>query len=63
MLKSGAVGSVNYNVETVNGVVYLFGIASSQQELEQVTTLARTIDGVRRVVSHVMLKDDSRRRI
>ena len=63
LLRSGAVGSVNYNVETVNGVVYLFGIARSQQELERVTTLARTIAGVRRVVSHVMLKDDSRRRI
>ncbi len=63
LLQSGAVSSVNYNVETVNGVVYLFGIAGSQQELERVTTLARTIAGVRRVVSHVMRKDDSRRRI
>ena len=53
--------SINYSVETVNGTVYLIGIAQSEAELELVTAHARTIEDVKRVVSHVVLKDDSRR--
>ena len=62
LLQDGDVDNVNYNVETVNGVIYLIGIAQNQQELERVTAHARTISGVNKVVSHVMLKDDTRRR-
>ncbi len=53
--------SINYNIETVNGTVYLVGIAQDQTELDRVTNHARTIPYVRRVVSHVILKDDPRR--
>ena len=53
--------SVNYDVETVNGTVYLLGIAQDEDELEQVKEHARSVDGVERVVSHVIMKDDPRR--
>lgn len=53
--------SVNYNIETVNGTVYLIGLAQDQTELTKVSGHARTIEDVKRVVSHVMLKDDPRR--
>ena len=49
--------AINYNVDTVNGVVYLIGIAQSQAELKRATNHARAIPYVRRVVSHVRLKD------
>ena len=62
LLNASGVDTVNYNVETVNGVIYLIGIAQSQQELEQVTELARNISGVRKVVSHVVMKDGTRRK-
>lgn len=61
MLGDGGVNDINFNVETVNGVIYLLGIAQNQQELEAVTNHARTIAGVQRVISHVRLKDDPRR--
>ncbi len=61
MLGDGGVNDINYNVETVNGVIYLLGIAQNQQELEAVTNHARTISGVQKVISHVRLKDDPRR--
>lgn len=51
------VRSINYSIETVNAVVYLMGIARSQEELEAVTTIASTVRGVKRVVSHARLKD------
>lgn len=53
---------INYSIETVNGVVYLIGIGQTDAEITKVTDHARTIKGVRRVVSHVWLKTDTRRR-
>ena len=53
--------SVNYDVSTVNGTVYLLGIAQDEGELEQVKEHARRVDGVKHVVSHVIMKDDPRR--
>lgn len=50
------VRSINYNIDTVNSVVYLFGIAQSQSELDQVTDIASRIKGVKQVVSHVRIK-------
>ncbi|NQV45625.1 MAG: BON domain-containing protein [Rhodospirillales bacterium] len=49
--------AINYSVETVNSVVYLIGIAQDQVELDRVLAHARSIDRVRRVISHVRLKD------
>lgn len=48
--------AINYNVETVNGVVYMIGIAQDRGELERTANHARTIPHVRQVVSHVRLK-------
>ena len=53
--------SINYNVETINGAVYIIGIAQSQDELDRVINHARTIAHVRRVVSHVQMKGDPKR--
>jgi len=53
--------SINYSVETVNGVVYLMGIAQDEAELERVRNHARQLPYVRRIVSYAMLKDDPRR--
>ena len=53
--------SVNYDIETVNSTVYLMGIAQDEEELELVKEHARGIEGVERVVSHVIMKDDPRR--
>ncbi len=55
------VGHLNYSVETVNSVVYLFGIARSEAELARVVEHARAVEDVERVVNHVILQDDPRR--
>jgi osmotically-inducible protein OsmY len=62
MLTDKHVLQINYSVETINGVVYLLGIAQTQEELDRVTNHARNISGVQRVVSYVRLKDDPKRR-
>lgn len=61
LLTDTKVSSVNYNVETVDGVVYLTGLARSKKELERAAWHARRVDGVKRVVSHVLTIDDPRR--
>jgi len=50
--------SINYNIDCVNGTVYLMGIAQDQDELNRVIHLARDISGVADVVSYVRLKSD-----
>jgi len=49
--------AVNYAIETVGGVVYMIGIAQNKEELDRVISHARNIEYVRKVVSHVRLKD------
>ena len=48
--------SINYNIDTVNGVVYLVGSARAQSELDRVIDYARNVAGVRRVVSYVKIR-------
>ncbi len=61
LMFNGDVKSVNYTVEVENGVVYLFGIAQDQTELDRVIASARDISDVKKVINHVVLKDDPRR--
>ncbi|MFV9875141.1 MAG: BON domain-containing protein [Rickettsiales endosymbiont of Dermacentor nuttalli] len=49
--------SVNYNIETIEGIIYLLGIAQNKEELDKVTYLASTIPNVKKVMSFVRLKD------
>ena len=53
--------SINYSVETVDGTVYLMGIAQNGSELQRVQDHARNLAYVRKVVSYVRLKDDPKR--
>lgn len=47
--------SINYSIDTIQGVVYLIGAAQSQAELNKVIDIARSISDVRRVVSYVKI--------
>lgn len=57
-----AITAINYSVDTVNYTVYLFGIAQDKSELDRVINHARNVKFVRRVVNHVLLKSDPRRK-
>ena len=48
--------AVNYFLETVNGIVYLLGVAQNQEELNIVKAHARGLSYVRRVISHVRMR-------
>lgn len=49
------VNSINYNIDVVQGTVYLMGVAQNQAELNEALSAARVISGVKGVVSYVKL--------
>ena len=49
--------NLNYSVEVVNGIVYLIGIAQSQEELNSVIDISENTYGVQNVINYVRLKD------
>lgn len=49
------ISSLNYSIDTVQGVVYLMGVAMNARELERVQEVARTIPNVKQVVSYVKM--------
>lgn len=53
--------AINYDIVTVDGIVFLLGIAQDQDEIDRITQYARNVRYVRGVVSHVLLKDDPNR--
>lgn len=63
LLADPDISSVNYNVETVDKVVHLTGLARSRRELAEAIDHAATIPGVVKVVSHVLTIDDPRRQM
>jgi osmotically-inducible protein OsmY len=48
-----SISSQNYFIDTVNGVVYLMGVARDNIELNRVIEFARSLSYVQRVVSYV----------
>ena len=61
LLFDGEIKSVNYSTRSVAGTVYLLGVAQDRAELDRVFRVTRNIPNVKRVISHVIMKDDPRR--
>lgn len=57
MLTNKAIKSINYNVETIGGTVYILGIARSDEELQTVITSAEAIKGVHKVIGYIRVAD------
>jgi len=57
LVGSSSVKSYNFNIETYNGIVYLMGIASTEDELVAAAETASRVGGVQQVVSYVRVRD------
>ena len=62
LLADKDIAAVNYSIITVRHVVYLLGVAQDKAELDRVINYARNTEYVERVVNHVLLKNDPRRK-
>jgi len=59
LIGSSSVKSVNFNIETYGGVVYLMGIARDTEELRKAAEEASVVGGVTQVVSYVRVRDEA----
>ncbi|MEP3115307.1 BON domain-containing protein [Nisaea sp.] len=59
LLFDGAIQSINYSIDTVNGTVYIFGTAQDNAEHLRVVNHARNLNYVRNVVSYVRVRGAS----
>jgi len=50
------VNSLNYNVETVNKLVYIIGIAETEKERDLVISISQDVFGVEEVINYINIK-------
>jgi osmotically-inducible protein OsmY len=60
LLMAKDVRSINYTVSVINGQAYVLGIARTQSELDKVLRVASETKGIKKVISHVNIKEDPR---
>lgn len=58
-LSEDFIKSLNFNVETHRGTVYLMGVARSEDMLQRAVEIARHVGGVEKVVSYIELRPRS----
>ena len=52
------INSLNYNIETVNKIVYIIGISNSLDEKQKVIDLSNEVYGVDEVVDYIAIKSE-----
>ena len=55
------ISSLNYTIETINGRVFVIGIAQDQTEMDRALGIISRVRGVQEVINYTILKDDPRR--
>ncbi|MFM7673857.1 MAG: hypothetical protein ACKO5H_04790, partial [Candidatus Fonsibacter sp.] len=56
------INSRNYNLETINGKIYIYGMARSKEELDEVLKEAKIISDVNEVIPSIILSNDLSRK-
>ena len=54
------VSSLNFNIDVVNGIIYLSGIAASADEKNIVVTHAREVNFAQQVIDYIVIHTDKR---
>ncbi len=60
MIENKKIKSVNYNIDTYNKKVYIYGIAQNKNERDEVTKEAKQVLDVKDVITSIFLVDDLR---
>ena len=58
IMLDGDVNSLNYNIETVNKIVYIIGISGSSDEKQKVIDLSKEVFGVEEVVDYITINSE-----
>ena len=62
LLANKKINSRNYNLDTINGKIYIYGMAMNKEELDEVLKEAKSIPDVAEVVPSIILADNLSRR-
>ncbi len=54
------ISSLNFNIDVVNGIIYLSGVAKDADEMNRVISHAQEVRFAQRVVNYIILQDDKR---
>ena len=60
LIADTGISSLNFNIDVVNGTIYLSGIATDAAEMNRVVAHAQEVRFTRRVVNYIMLSTDKR---
>ncbi len=60
MIADQDISSLNFSIDVVNGVVYLSGVASTQEEMNNVISHAQNLRFAQEVVNYIILTKDQR---
>ena len=55
------ISDINFSHSVSKQIIFLIGIAKDNEELDQVIHHARTVKGAKKVISHIILKNDKKR--
>ena len=61
LLTESEIADINFTHSVSNQVIYIMGIAQNKKEANMVIHHARTVKGVKKVISHILLKNDKKR--
>jgi osmotically-inducible protein OsmY len=60
LIADGDILSLNFNIDVVNGTIYLSGIAADAAEMNRVVAHAQEVRFTRKIVNYIMLSTDKR---
>ena len=60
MIFNKKIKAVNYNIDTIKKVIYVYGIAQSEEEKDEIVKEAKEILDVKNVVTSILLVEDLR---
>ena len=49
---------LTYNFETINGKVYVLGVANSEEESKKINDIIRTVKGVKEIANYTIIKSE-----
>ena len=58
MIFNKSIKSSNYNIDTINGKTYIFGISITKDEKKEVINETKNIYGLQEVISSIILVED-----
>lgn len=61
LIGDAEISDINFSHSVSKQIIFLIGIAQDNNELDKVILHARTVKGVKKVISHLILKNDKKR--